>query len=125
MVKKRKYIAYHNDSDSEVDIGMSQSRMVSLTSDRRRLTITTCSPKKIGKMTTEQPMNQWETNLDLSLGDIGDEYYVDDDSFVHSDSIVQTPAKRYPSSVSYIMYSGVYRNSPFNAGRAITRMDRL
>ncbi|KAG1869682.1 hypothetical protein C8R48DRAFT_746879 [Suillus tomentosus] len=49
-------------------------------------------------MTTEQPMNQWETNLDLSLGDIGDEYYVDDDSFVHSDSIVQTPAKRYPSS---------------------------
>ncbi|KAG2045963.1 hypothetical protein BDR06DRAFT_985710 [Suillus hirtellus] len=98
MVKKRKYIAYHNDSDSEVDIGMSQSRMVSLTSDRRRLTITTCSPKKIGKMTTEQPMNQWETNLDLSLDDIGDEYYVDNDSFVHSDSIVQTPAKRYPSS---------------------------
>ncbi|KAG1905396.1 uncharacterized protein F5891DRAFT_1183341 [Suillus fuscotomentosus] len=43
-------------------------------------------------------MNQWETNLDLSLGDIGDKYYVNDDSVVHSDSIVQTPAKHYPSS---------------------------
>lgn len=100
--KKWKYVAYHNDSDDEFDIRMSQSCMLSLASNGRRQVITVCLPKKIGQARAGQQMNHWETNLDLDLGDIWNAYD-EDDGIVHSDSIVQTPAKRYPTSVSHIM----------------------
>jgi hypothetical protein len=102
MAKKRKYIVYHNDSDDEFDIGMSRSRMLSLTANGRRQAVTVCSPKKIRQTRARQLMNHWETNLDLDLGDIWNDHD-EDDGFVHSDSIVQTPARRYPTSVSHIM----------------------
>ncbi|KAG2145301.1 uncharacterized protein EDB93DRAFT_1241161 [Suillus bovinus] len=97
MSRKRKYVVYRDESDSDDHATTAYARMIAVSASGRRQIIIPCSPTKFkagdGLEDQLEPlqMDNWEPTL-------GDDFVFDDEIEPQPVMVVKVPAKRYAKS---------------------------
>lgn len=100
MSRKRKYVVYRDESDSDDHATTAYARMIAVSASGRRQIIMPCSPTKIraGNVLEDRveplQMDNWEPSL-------GDDFVFDDEIEPQPVMVVKVPAKRYTNSVRF------------------------
>ncbi|KAG2126618.1 hypothetical protein DEU56DRAFT_872880 [Suillus clintonianus] len=96
MARKRKYVAYRYESDSDDDTTTAYARMVAVSASGRRQVIMPCSPTK--NRAGDGVEHQFPLQTDTWESTLGDYFVFDNDVEPQPVMVVKAPAKRYANS---------------------------